>query len=465
MPGTAAATEGFIGELTLVSKFGGVSGAANGQFANPDDLAVDQAGNIYIPDGSNHRVQVFNASGTYLRKFGEQGSSPASCSIPNAVAVDANGNAYVADRGNARVMMFNSAGSFVKGWGWGVDNGGNTFQTCTTATTLQHRDVGHTQQPRNAWRVLQPPGDRRQRQRRRLRVRGRRRPAGSGVPDAQQRKTSATSPAGARSARPAPSPTRSPRRSAWRSTRRVQRLRRRVPPDGPRPEVHLYGRVLRMFGSIGNGNGQLIGAEDVAVDRTDRSGSPKAPTKGSLSSPPTGSSSTATPPTGPETARSPRRRSSSARRATSTCSTTPTAGSSFSVLRLRESIRPDVRYGVRLFWLDEVEGKVFVEVRSGSAWASCSAAQHAGFVPLTEAETVPVRSILDTTRGTVKLTTARNKAGKPQSGEFSGGVFQVLPVAQEEAPRAWPSCDSRTCSGCFGFKLTVRAVRAARSAA
>ena len=48
------------------------------------------------------------------------------------------------------------------------------------------------------------------------------------------------------------------------------------------------------------------------------------------------------------------------------------------------------------------------------------------FVPLTQARTVPVRSILDTTRGTVKLRAARNRKGKLQSGQFSDGVFQVL---------------------------------------
>jgi hypothetical protein len=61
-----------------------------------------------------------------------------------------------------------------------------------------------------------------------------------------------------------------------------------------------------------------------------------------------------------------------------------------------------------------VKGDVFVKSPNGS------------FVPLTQARTVPVRSIVDTRRGTVKLRTARNRRGKLQSGKFTNGVFQVL---------------------------------------
>ena len=48
-----------------------------------------------------------------------------------------------------------------------------------------------------------------------------------------------------------------------------------------------------------------------------------------------------------------------------------------------------------------------------------------GFVPLSAAEQIPVGSLLDTTRGTVRLTSAVNTRGKVQSGDFSDGVFQV----------------------------------------
>ena len=47
-------------------------------------------------------------------------------------------------------------------------------------------------------------------------------------------------------------------------------------------------------------------------------------------------------------------------------------------------------------------------------------------MPLEEARDIPIGSFLDTRKGTVALTTARNRAGKIQSGQFSAGLFQVL---------------------------------------
>ena len=49
-----------------------------------------------------------------------------------------------------------------------------------------------------------------------------------------------------------------------------------------------------------------------------------------------------------------------------------------------------------------------------------------GFELLTAASQIPVRSVLDTSKGEVSLTSAANKSGATQSGRFSAGVFQVL---------------------------------------
>jgi len=48
------------------------------------------------------------------------------------------------------------------------------------------------------------------------------------------------------------------------------------------------------------------------------------------------------------------------------------------------------------------------------------------FVALTEPRPISVGSTIDTTRGTIRLTTATSKRGRYQSGKFQGGVFQVL---------------------------------------
>jgi hypothetical protein len=49
-----------------------------------------------------------------------------------------------------------------------------------------------------------------------------------------------------------------------------------------------------------------------------------------------------------------------------------------------------------------------------------------GFVPLDEARQIPVGSLLDTRNGTVRLTSARDRQGNTQTGQFEGGIFKVL---------------------------------------
>ena len=68
-PGSASAAD-----LTFVGQFGGVIGPGPGQFSNPDDLATDAAGNVYVADSSNDRIQKFTADGQFLLQFGTTGA-------------------------------------------------------------------------------------------------------------------------------------------------------------------------------------------------------------------------------------------------------------------------------------------------------------------------------------------------------------------------------------------------------
>lgn len=72
-----------------------------------------------------------------------------------------------------------------------------------------------------------------------------------------------------------------------------------------------------------------------------------------------------------------------------------------------------------------VKGKVFLQEAGGGA-ANASQAKGRRFVPLRSARQVPVGSLLDTRRGTVRLVSATGAAGRTQTGDFQGGVFQVL---------------------------------------
>ena len=78
----------------------------------------------------------------------------------------------------------------------------------------------------------------------------------------------------------------------------------------------------------------------------------------------------------------------------------------------------------------EVKGKVFVGIPSSGARA---AQKGIDFVPLDEARGIPIGSFVDTRKGTVALSTARDKAGKTQVGRFSAGLFQVLQSRKRSA--------------------------------
>lgn len=70
-----------------------------------------------------------------------------------------------------------------------------------------------------------------------------------------------------------------------------------------------------------------------------------------------------------------------------------------------------------------VSGEVFVKLPAGAARAA--QVKGRGFIPLREARQIPVGSLLDTRRGTVRLVSAR-AGGKRQQGDFNGGFFNAL---------------------------------------
>jgi hypothetical protein len=87
--------------------------------------------------------------------------------------------------------------------------------------------------------------------------------------------------------------------------------------------------------------------------------------------------------------------------------------------------------------VEPVSGRVFVELPAGAAnaqtnlafspqAASESLSKGLGFIPLTEARQVPVGSILETTAGVARITTATATVGKTQFGDFGAGIFKLL---------------------------------------
>src|SRR6476620_6082384 len=54
----------------------GSQGTGDGQFVNPDAIAVDSSGNaIYVMDSGNNRIQEFDNNGTFVTQWGSIGTS------------------------------------------------------------------------------------------------------------------------------------------------------------------------------------------------------------------------------------------------------------------------------------------------------------------------------------------------------------------------------------------------------
>ena len=78
-------------------------------------MAWDSAGNTYISDGYiNSRIAKVDKDGNWLKSWGEPGNKPGQFDTPHSIAVDAQDNVYVADRGNHRIQVFDSNGKFLR---------------------------------------------------------------------------------------------------------------------------------------------------------------------------------------------------------------------------------------------------------------------------------------------------------------------------------------------------------------
>lgn len=69
-------------------------------------LAVDPEGRVFVANAFNDRVDVFEADGTYLASVGLPGTGTGQLDNPTAVCFDAAGNLYVTDTNNYRVQKF-----------------------------------------------------------------------------------------------------------------------------------------------------------------------------------------------------------------------------------------------------------------------------------------------------------------------------------------------------------------------
>lgn len=93
-------------------------GSGVGQFVLANDIAVDDSGQIYVTDSKGRCVQVFDATGAYLSRFGVNGTADGQFLYPTAISFEkVSKQIAVVDSLNARVQFFTKEGVFIRSIG------------------------------------------------------------------------------------------------------------------------------------------------------------------------------------------------------------------------------------------------------------------------------------------------------------------------------------------------------------
>jgi DNA-binding beta-propeller fold protein YncE len=91
-----------------IDSFGG-TGRGLGKLNTPAQITLDQAGNLWVADRGNNRVQQFGPDGRRLAMVGQRGTGPGQFTKPTGISVDCRGTLTVSDTDNNRVQQFTLA--------------------------------------------------------------------------------------------------------------------------------------------------------------------------------------------------------------------------------------------------------------------------------------------------------------------------------------------------------------------
>ena len=113
-PGGAPAAAGAGGGRGPAGPAG--AGIPGDSFVRTAGVAWDAQGNVYVADGQgdgigNARVAKFDKDAHFIKSWGQRGSEPGQFNSLRGIAIDAKGMVYVADGGNKRIQVFDGDGN------------------------------------------------------------------------------------------------------------------------------------------------------------------------------------------------------------------------------------------------------------------------------------------------------------------------------------------------------------------
>ena len=124
--------------------------ATAAQLYNPLGLAIDSSGNLYIADSTNNRIRMVGASGnivtvagTGVAGYSGDGAAATSARLydPDAVATDGAGDIYIADHFNYRVRIITPDGNIATAAGNGTCCSGGDGGAATSARLCEPSGV------------------------------------------------------------------------------------------------------------------------------------------------------------------------------------------------------------------------------------------------------------------------------------------------------------------------------------
>ena len=104
-------------DLNFVRSIGSY-GSGRGEFKLPFDVKFDTAGNMYVAEWGNERVQVIDSSGRFIREFGQ-----GKLSRPSGLLIS-DKYVYVSDFRGDCIVVYETSGQYVTSFGWPGQNEG-----------------------------------------------------------------------------------------------------------------------------------------------------------------------------------------------------------------------------------------------------------------------------------------------------------------------------------------------------
>jgi len=115
------------GKVLLTLGKAGVAGNPPEALTEPNDVAIGIDGDIWVAEGHSGqnanaqpgtvaRLSRFSPDGKFIKSWGILGSEIGRFKTPHGIAFDSAGNLYICDRGNLRIQIFDKDGRYIDSW-------------------------------------------------------------------------------------------------------------------------------------------------------------------------------------------------------------------------------------------------------------------------------------------------------------------------------------------------------------